>query len=250
VARIPVIGWALAAFIDRRWPGARSSGVARTRFIDAALGKALEDGFRQVVLLGAGFDSRAYRLPAAARARILEVDHPNTSRRKRRHVAKRLGTLPSHVSFVEIDFNRQSLAEVLHAQHLDVSRPIYFVWEGVTQYLTADAVDATLRCVASAAPGSRILFTYVHRGAIGPHPTFAGMATLKQTLANAAEPWTFGFDPSDLPGQLATRGLRLMVDLGAKEYRGLCEDARMRQAKGYEFYRIAVAEVPLTDRDG
>ena len=73
----------MARFIDRRWPGARTSGVARTRLIDDAVAAALRDGIDQVLILGAGFDCRAYRLPGIERARVFEIDHPSTSAKDR-----------------------------------------------------------------------------------------------------------------------------------------------------------------------
>ena len=242
-ARVPGIGWALARFIDRRWPGARSSGVARTRFIDDALDTALADGFDQVVVLGAGFDSRAYRLPAASRVRVFEVDHPNTSRRKQQHLRALLGQVPAHVTFAAIDFTRERLDETLRTAGLDLAHQVFFVWEGVTQYLDGAAVDATLRYVATAAPGSKLLFTYVDSRALEPNAGFDGMAAINRAVENADEPWTFGFDPQALPAYLQARGLGLISDLGAADYRALYADRTLNRAKGYEFYRIAVAEV-------
>jgi len=241
MARIPSFGWLLARFIDRRWPGARTSGVARTRLIDEVLDRALANGFDQLVLLGAGFDSRAYRLPAAARAHVVEVDHPNTSRMKQQRIKTLLGQVPPHVTFAAIDFSRQHLDEALRSTDVDLERPVFFLWEGVTQYLSAEAVDETFRFVATAAPGSKLLFTYVHRGVLDGQ--FSGTGSLNRTLCNAAEPWIFGFDPAELPAFLAQCGLCLVSDLGAADYRALCPDRYLNQVKGYEFYRIAIAEV-------
>lgn len=242
LARLPFVGGLLTRFLDWRWPGARSSGVARTRYIDEALIRALDEGVEQVVLLGAGFDCRAYRLRQMAKVHVFEVDHPNTSAMKQAHVRKHLGRLPSHVSFVAIDFNRESLGEVLEQSGIDLTKPVFFLWEGVTQYLSAEAVDATLRYAATAAPGSEILFTYVDEKVLKPKPDFAGIAAITRAVNEAAEPWIFGFDPSKLPRYLEDRGLKLVSDLGASEYRALYMDPR-RRLRGYEFYRIALAEV-------
>ena len=88
VARIPRLGAVIPWLIDQRWPGARSSGIARTRFIDDQLIEALQDGIDQIVLLGAGFDCRAYRLSGLEHTRVFEVDHPNTQAAKRRCMAR------------------------------------------------------------------------------------------------------------------------------------------------------------------
>src|SRR5262249_56996309 len=79
LARLPLVGRLVPAFMDHRWPGARTSGVARTRFIDDMVEANLTSGMAQVVLLGAGFDARPYRIAAMAKAAVFEVDHPATS---------------------------------------------------------------------------------------------------------------------------------------------------------------------------
>jgi methyltransferase (TIGR00027 family) len=243
LARVPTLGRAISHFIDRRWPGGRTSGIARTRFIDEVVGEKLRCGCRQIVLLGAGFDCRAYRLPEAAQARFFEVDHPNTSAAKQQVVFRTLGRKPSHVAFVAIDFNRQTLGEALKSSGLDLAQPVFFLWEGVTNYLTGEAVDATFRYVATAASGSAILFTYVHSDVLEPKAAFAGLEAVQHLLDNASEPWTFGFDPVELPGYLAARGLRLVSDLGAVDYRACTMGEAGARSVGYEFYRVAVAEV-------
>jgi methyltransferase (TIGR00027 family) len=243
LARMPPLGRVISHFIDRRWPGGRTSGIARTRFIDEVVSEKLRSGCRQIVLLGAGFDCRAYRLPEATQARFFEVDHPNTSTTKQEIVMRALGKKPAHVTFVAIDFNRQSLGEVLKSSGLDLARPVFFLWEGVTNYLTAEAVDTTFRYIATAAPGSGILFTYIHSDVLKPKAEFTGLEAVRHLLDNASEPWTFGFDPAELPAYLAARGLRLVSDLGAADYRACTMGAAGARSVGYEFYRMAVAEI-------
>ncbi|HTW33078.1 MAG TPA: SAM-dependent methyltransferase [Rhizomicrobium sp.] len=244
LARVPAAGRVIANYIDRRWPGGRSSGIARTRYIDDMVEGALKEGVDQIVILGAGFDCRAYRLAATKRAHVFEVDHPNTSRMKQERVRAGSGKLPAHVTYVAIDFNTQNLADGLSAAGFDAKRPAFFVWEGVTQYLDAAAVDGTFRFIASAAPGSEILFTYVEKGAIGSDPKFAGMEALRKTLKEVGEVWKFGFYPDELADYLAARGLKLVSDLDATQYRALYMGDR--PFKGYEYYHVAVAEVAGT----
>ncbi len=240
VARLPAIGQGLSIYMDRRWPGARSSGVARTRLIDDLMIEAFTNGFEQIVILGAGFDARAYRLPHPAAIRFFEVDQPTTSQVKRRLLEKRFGELPSDVAFVEVDFNRQGLGPPLEHAGFRPQQPAFFLWEGVTNYLTEEAVDATLRWAGGCAAGSQLVFTYVERNVVVAADVSAGTTRIKQALARTGERWTFGLDPAGLRTYLGARGLELIADLNAAEYRTRCLGA---PGSGYEFYHVASARV-------
>jgi len=233
----------LLAWIDRRWPGARTSAGARTCFIDLALAQALRAGLPQVVILGAGYDSRGYRIKGIEAARVFEVDRSATQRAKRECLSRRLRPLPSHLVFVEIDFLRQTLAEVLAAAGFDPKRSAFFIWEGVTNYLDERAVDSTLRFVGGCATRSQIAFTYTHRGLLDGSGAFSVSPNVARLLQRAKEPWTFGFYPADVPAYLRARGLELIEDLGAVEYGARFMGATEDQMKGYEFYHVALAEV-------
>jgi methyltransferase (TIGR00027 family) len=242
MTRVPLVREAIPWIIDRRWPGAQTSGVARTRFIDDVLVQALHDGVQQVVILGAGFDCRAYRLPGMDRVRVIEVDHPDTLEAKRDRLQQLLGSRLNHVHFVAVDFNREYLENVLKAPAFDPNCKTFFLWEGVTNYLTAAAVDATFSAMRRVAERSLVLFTYVHKAVLDVPGAFEGTANLNHTLQSVGEHWTFGFDPAELPDYLGQRGFRLLEDIGATEYRARYMDANRRRLRGYEFYRIALAE--------
>jgi methyltransferase (TIGR00027 family) len=242
-SRWPPAGRVITRLIDARWPGVHTSGVARTRFIDDAVEKALAGGVTQAVILGAGFDARPYRIAALSRAAVFEVDHPSTSAVKQAALARRLGRQPAHVRFVPIDFESQTLPEAMAAAGYDAGRRTVFVWEGVTHYLVEAAVDATLRFCAAAAPGSVVIFTYVDRDVIERPETFPGTERLFATLRAADERWFSGLDPSRLEEFLADRGLTLDEDVGAAEYRSRYFGAAADAMRGYEFYRIAVTHV-------
>src|SRR5215470_4876608 len=166
LCRVPLFAAAVAWYADRRAPGARTSAIARTRLIDDVVSQALTDGIRQVVILGAGFDCRLYRLSGIDRVAAFEVDHPATLGAKLSRLRNVIRRLPGNVRYVEIDFDRQNLTEALEQRGFDRGQPSIFVWEGVTNYLAAKAVDSVLCYVAGCAAGTRVAFTYVHRGAI------------------------------------------------------------------------------------
>jgi methyltransferase (TIGR00027 family) len=245
LSRLPFGSSPVAWFIDWRWPGARASGIARTQLIDDALIDALRRGFGQVVILGAGFDCRAYRIRDIERTRVFEVDHPATLAVKRDLLKRKLGGLPRHVGFVEVDFNRQPLDEVMEAAGFDRRARTFFIWEGVTNYLTERAVDATLRYLASAGqPGSRVLFTYIDRGVLDDPSGFAGARNSVSMVERAGERWTFGIEPAQLASYLAEHGFELIEDIGSLEYRARYLKPSRLGMRGYEFYRAALAQIP------
>jgi methyltransferase (TIGR00027 family) len=244
IASTPVLGRAIPWLADIVIPGARSSGIARTRWIDDALVAALAKDIRQVVILGAGFDCRAFRIPELRAAKIFEVDHPQTFATKREQLAQLLDREPANLSYVQIDFNRQSLEEVLLRSGFERSQRSIFLWEGVTNYLTAEAVSTILRFIASCAPGTELIFTYVHRLALDHPATFPDAEKLLRSLEEIGEPWTFGLLPDEVSAFLATAGLRLRQDVGSSDYRAQFMGRRGRHLKGYAFYRVAAADVP------
>jgi len=244
IARLPGVAELLCRFVDRRWPGARTSAVARTRFIDERFASALAGGVRQVVLLGAGFDARAWRLVDRADCVVFEVDHPATQARKRAILAASGVRAPEGLRFVPTDFAVEKVATTIAAAGYDRARRSLLVWEGVTNYLTGSAVDETLRWCAQAAPGSELIFTYVHRRVLDDPAPFFGTAGVFERLAAAGERWTFGLDPAELDAYLRERGLALVEDVGASDYRAACYGPESAAMRGYEFYRIARARVP------
>jgi methyltransferase (TIGR00027 family) len=244
-ARLPGAGRRVERYIDRHWPaGPRASAVVRTRFIDDRLEAALADGIRQVVLLGAGYDSRAFRLAGMRSAVVFEVDHPATQALKRRLAERAVPAADrGHVRFVPADLMRADLAAVLREAGLHRERTAV-IWEGVTNYLDARSVDATFAgLVAATEPGSRVIFTYMDRGALDGTGDFSGVTEWAAQVSAAGEPFTFGFLPDELPGYLAARGLRLTVDRTARQAAADYLEPLDRREPAAPFYRIAEAEV-------
>lgn len=235
----PLVRW----YVDRRLPGARTSAIARTRYIDESICQALRQGIRQFVVLGAGFDCRAYRLPGINSATVFEVDHPDTLACKLSCLRNLLPQLPANVRYIQADFNREKLPELLAAAGFSSSLPAVFLWEGVTNYLSPEAVDTVLGYVSSCRPSSRIIFTYVHSGALDGSGCFEGVGKLLRDVAQLGEPWTFGLDPAAVPEFLSRRGLRLERDASAHEYRTQYWGTKGQRMKGYNFYHVVVAHV-------
>ena len=245
--RAPGLDTALLAMRERRFPGVLGNLICRTRFIDDSLRAALEQDLRQVVILGAGFDSRAYRIPGIERARVFEVDHPDTQAWKQERLREIQGTLPAHVTFVPIDFDRQRLEDAMAAQGFRTGTKTFFVWEGVTQYITAEAVDATFRYVSQAAgAGSEVVFTYIHRGIIDGYARSDMDRRLVSLTRRFGMPWIFGIDPGEVGEYLAARGLELVDHGGPAEYRARYLDPLDRQMSIFAGEQIALARVAST----
>jgi methyltransferase (TIGR00027 family) len=242
-SRIPYVATAVAWYADHLALGARTSAIARTRLIDDLVAEALRCGIRQAVILGAGFDCRIYRLPGMNSVAAFEVDHPATLAAKLSRLRRLVPNLPGNTRFVGIDFQRQGLAETLHQAGFDSRQLAIFLWEGVTNYLTAEAVDRVFRYVATCAGGSRLIFTYVHRGALDGSAEFPDAAAITRNVARVGEPWTLGLIPEELSSYLGARGLRLDRDSGARQYRAEYFGKAAEAMHGYNFYHVAAAHV-------
>jgi methyltransferase (TIGR00027 family) len=205
---------ALAMDTERAWTSLGNRAAlaqaihVRTRHIDDVLEESLRSGTNQVVNMGAGLDSRAYRFGDALRnARVFELDLPATQEYKKNRVRQILGSLPGHVTYVPIDFAKQDLATVLDAAGYDRKRKTLFIWEGVTMYIPEAAVDATLRFVArNAAPDSRIVFDYFLADAL------PSLADLQGRVAAVGEPFVFGIPGQDASAFVKQRGLAVVSD--------------------------------------
>lgn len=206
----------LVRMSEKRIPGLWASMLCRKRFIDDALTAAAGGGLDAVVVLGAGFDTRAYRLPGLETTRVLEVDLPATMARKRAAVTKVLGGVPAHVTLVPLDFETESLPDVLAANGYAGGRT-FVVWEAVTQYLTAGAVRATFAFLADLAPGSRLAFTYVRRDFIDGTAMYGGGLAYHDFVVKRPL-WKFGLLPDDVPGLLGEYGWRCLDDAGPAEF--------------------------------
>jgi methyltransferase (TIGR00027 family) len=225
--------------IQKRIPGAFSSGIARTKYIDDLLQSTITNGVKQVIILGAGFDTRALRLDFLKSIPVIEIDHPNTSNFKTATYKRSIGNLSKNIDFYQIDFNKQSLEELAEQHNFDFTKPTTVIWEGVTNYLTEDAIKSTFGFIAKFTTNSYVIFTYVHKKILESPSSFLGGKKLLEDLDKLEEKWTFGFQPEELSNYLKPFGMLVLEDMGATEYRA--KYLPNRAENGYEFYRVAIA---------
>jgi methyltransferase (TIGR00027 family) len=223
-------------------PGIFGAQICRTRYIDEGVQSALSQGTAQLVILGAGLDTRPYRLAGMEQVQVFEVDLPAVQNDKKNKLQKYLGGLPENVSFIPIDFDRQTLEDVFAESDYDPARPAAFIWEGVTQYITAEAVQRTLAFVGKSAPGSILLFTYVLKSIIEHRSDIPGAEHMLEVVAQQS-PWIFGLEPIDMPAYLKPFHLTLLEDVGNADYQKKYLKPLGRKLVVTESERIAYARV-------
>jgi methyltransferase (TIGR00027 family) len=199
-------------------PYLRAFVAARSRWAEDELALGLRRGVRQYVILGAGLDTFAYRNPHPKGVlHVFEVDHPMTQAWKRTRLNEAGIALPEDLTFAPVDFETQTLEEGLRAAGHDPGRSTFFSCLGVTEYLTAEAVTATLRFIASAPVGSAVTFDYMLSPSLLTPAQRFRFDAIAQRVALAGEPWQTFFDPGLLTGDLRAMGFACVDDNGPEQ---------------------------------
>jgi len=200
------------ATMEREGPGLWASMNCRKRYITETVTAALDD-IDAVVVLGAGFDTLAYRLARTTRVPIFEVDQPVNIARKTAAVRRALGAQPDSVRLVPVDFEHDDVMAVLADHGYRPDGRTFFVWEAVTQYLSPNAVHTTLDKLRSAPAGSRLVFTYVRRDFIDGINLY-GAEPLYRRFVQRERLWHFGLPPQEVATFLAGHGWQLSEQAG------------------------------------
>lgn len=221
---LPVLRALARRGVEERLPGGYLLLQVRTRVFDDVTLTAIGDATPQLVILGAGGDSRAYRFQQElGGVTVFEVDHPATSAWKQSCVRRMRGSPPDNVRYIPIDFSCDALGPALENANFDESLRTLFLWEGVTMYLRPDAVDAVLSLVAGAPAGSSVVFDYAYAESIAHPERFEGAVAQAKFAASRGEPFLFGIGPE--PGQvsefLTARGLELVRHWDHEQLRAL-----------------------------
>ena len=223
---------------------------ARTHHVDTLLKKMADAGAKQVVILGAGFDSRGYRFQKIyPQLRFFEVDLPATIESKKEKVIQLFGGLPDSVVYAPIDFNTQRLEDVLKSMGYHAGQKSYFIWEGVTPYITEAACRETLSFIKNhAGAGSTVVFDYILRPIIeGKYDGFYGGAQSNaETVAARGEPYVCGWTAREASDMVQEIGLEIVSDVDTDFLTEQYLIDSNGQADGImgNFYRIMYARVP------
>lgn len=233
-------GFAYAERHDRAWEPAELWIAVRTAAIDREVRRFLAppNDVRQVVLLGAGLDTRAQRIGGAG-VRWFEVDHPRTQADKLRRLKALAGYPVGAATYVTCDFEKERFLEKLIGAGFDTRAPAFFLWEGVTLYLEEAAVRATMRTVAEGCdPRSVLLFDYVGKTMASGTVTQADDLAVRALLEDLVEPIRFGTD--DVLPMLHEEGFRW---IHTRSFDELCLDftGTWDRARKFRFQRLALA---------
>jgi len=243
--RSPKIFDSLMKWREKVTPGVVGWMFCRFRYIDDVLKNSItKKEMETVVNLGAGMDCRAYYIPGIESISYFEVDHPSVIKTKRAKMKKILGKLPNHVIFVPIDFEKQNLDTELKKAGYNLTSKTLFIWEGVTQYISKEANDSTLKYVAQTALGSKIVFSYILKSFIDGKNIHDGIKLMYKHMCKKNNPlWIYGLDPTDIGDYLSKYSLSLIEDIGSEELEERYMKLVNLDLKVFEIERIALAEV-------
>ena len=216
---LPILGMGADAIIrdtqsDEFTRKLRNFIAIRSRLAEDALAAAVARGVRQLVILGAGLDTYAYRSPFGNTLRIFEVDHPATQAWKRERLAAASIPLPSTLIFAPVDFERESLASGLTAAGFSADQPTFFTWLGVVPYLTEPAVYATLEFIGALPADAHVVFDYANPTESITGTMRVGHTALADRVAAAGEAFKSFLDTDTLCARLRSAGFQTIEDFG------------------------------------
>ena len=252
IGKIPYLGKLALWYLEQKHPFILDCIPARTRYIDEYVNERIDDGIQQLIVLGAGYDSRAYRIEKLrGRVTTFEIDHPATQKRKIELLKKMMDPLPSHVVYVPIDFNKEKLPQRMFQSGYDKDKKSLFIWEGVTPYLTAEAVDETLQFVAKySGPGTSILFNYILKSVVDGTCQLEGAREIRRAFSrggiadlssNRGDRLMFGIEEGTIETFLSERGFQQIKDISGDYYEALYFIGPNRNRKGCCLCRVVYA---------
>ncbi len=236
-----MVKWSVA-YTERVALGARGFVVCRSRYIDDSVSQSIENGMRQMVILGAGLDSRAYRDEMLkTKASVFEVDHPASQAYKIALVKRIIGDPLKTVSYVPVDFDHETLDKLI-SHGFDKSVKTLFVWEGVTYYLTAEAVDATLGWIRTHT-SSAVIFDYLYKSSLTGMDKGGDFEGMQRYHRRISEGLTFGIERGAIQTFLLQRGFTNVVETDSSQLKRLYCTGVNQGRDVADIYSIVVSEI-------
>jgi methyltransferase (TIGR00027 family) len=232
-------------YLNIKLPGIFNEIVARTRHIDDRVIQSINEGMTQLVILGAGYDTRAHRIPnVKEKMRSFEIDHPMTQRLKIKRLNELFGKGSDHVTYIPVDFEKQTIHNALDQSGYDFSQKTLFIWEGVSMYITPEAVDETLSFVIThSGKGSGIIFNYCFQSLVDGTCTLFGAEKFRKYVMKKKEPILFGIEEGKTESFLKKRGFDHVKDVTGKELQQLYFTSPNNDRRLPEFGGIVYAAV-------
>lgn len=196
-------------------PGVWGGMIMRKRYIDECLHASIGE-IDAVVNLGAGFDTRSFRMPELRNFPIWEIDQLNNVKAKNRQLQKNFSNIPTKLHLVPMDFDKESISSVLVSNGYNQQMKTFFIWEGVTQYLTRAGIEATFDFLSNASAGSRLAFTYVLRDFIEGKKMYCWEKGYKKYVITD-NVWIYGMNSEELPALLDKYGWKLIENKDAAQ---------------------------------
>jgi len=225
--------------------------IVRTKYIDKIFQEALAEQFDQILLFGAGFDTRAVRFQAESKGvKIFELDVPRTQAAKLAQYQRRKVPIPLNIVFVGIDFEKESLPQKLDAVGFEKDQRSLFVLEGLLMYLNPSSVDETFRIITEyAGQGSRVVFDYIYASVLRREHLYYGEEEVFRSVTRANEQWHFGIEEGEIAHFLSQYGLMVHDHMNAEKL----EENYFKNSEGKVVGKIngthclVTAEVTLQD---
>lgn len=221
-------------------PGIWGGMLCRKKYIDENL-ESVSGSIESIVNLGAGFDTRAFRLESIKHINVWEIDQANNIKTKQKILSKIFGEIPSNLKLVSIDFDKEQIETTLASNNYSLNSKTFFILEGVTQYLTEEAIQSTFNFLSKAKSGSKLVFTYIIKEFLDGKNLYGwergyNIYVLKNKL------WLFGIHPHECPEYLNKFGWKLIEDLSASDLKRKYIDKTGRNLSSIPIERIILAE--------
>lgn len=231
----------MVKWTEKKMPGMWGGFMCRKRYIDDKAAESVGVQTEAVINLGAGLDTRPYRLSALSKVPVWEVDQPENINVKRAMLRKVLEEIPSNVTLVPIDLDHEVLGDVLGSYGYLGDVRTFFILEAVTQYLPEDSIRNAFDYLAKARAGSHLVFTYVRRDFIDGKALY-GHNYLYENMVVKGKSWLFGMDPNKVADFLSVYGWRMLEHLGYGELAELYVKPTDRKLLSTPLERIVLAE--------
>ena len=192
--------------------------IARTKYIDRVFQKAIVESFDQIVLLGAGFDSRALRFLNKSKTKVFELDSQKTQETKLRRLRRKNINSHPNIYYIPVDFNQEYMSKKLIVGGFSMNKKTLFILEGLTMYLDNESINRIFTLIDSfSGAGSEIIFDYIYQSVLWKENTYYGEDEMHNMTARTHEPWTFGLEKEDVEQFLKKYHFNLLENNDARD---------------------------------